>query len=530
MIREVRIPRIDSNEDYVRLAEWYVEDGERVKKGDSICSIETSKSITDLTAEESGYIKIVAQEVEELKIQEVIAYIVDDLAEKIPLKKEKKETVRSELETDYHTEIKKEIDKREKATKKARELAKELGIDLEKIEGKRIIRERDVQDFFKQIKQYSEKEGRVTDEQKKDAGRLNKEFIEFLRKDFNNEKNFGKLSSEFKTFLYRQNGAKIGNNSKIGKDSYIIATNISLGNNSVIGEKCIFNCEIFEVGEMASFGDEITISCREFLANDLLTCRNSVVVADSTEKGLDSRLNIGKACFIGSKTYINTEKEVVLKDHVCLSPRVMLLTHRQWQSALEGYSVSFEGVLIGSHVWIGCDAQVLPGTSIGNRSTIMGNSIVAMNVEEDCFVGGIPAKKIVSKQSYRKKLSIDEKDSIMHGILNDFMYTLEGKGYDISKQKRDDYFLAELKFKKNKANILYSKSIEKTMMTGIKGRLIILTFNKNNITISKELTIFNLQKSIFHGKRDIFSDEMREFLRQRGIKFRPILWRYKYGL
>ena len=66
-------------------------------------------------------------------------------------------------------------------------------------------------------------------------------------------------------------------------------------------------------------------------------------------------------------------------------------------AALEGDEIA--EVIIGDHVWIGRDAQILKGVKIGDRSIIGAGSVVISDVPEDMIAMGSPARLIRAKKS-----------------------------------------------------------------------------------------------------------------------------------
>ena len=58
---------------------------------------------------------------------------------------------------------------------------------------------------------------------------------------------------------------------------------------------------------------------------------------------------------------------------------------------------------------------------------------------------------------------------------------------------------------------------------------VVLTFNLVGQTnlITGELAVFDLSDYRVHGKQGQTSDEVRNFLRRRGIRLAPIHWRYR---
>lgn len=49
-------------------------------------------------------------------------------------------------------------------------------------------------------------------------------------------------------------------------------------------------------------------------------------------------------------------------------------------------------VIIGDNVWIGSNATILPGVTIGNNSIVAAGAVVTKDVPENTVVAGVPAK------------------------------------------------------------------------------------------------------------------------------------------
>jgi pyruvate/2-oxoglutarate dehydrogenase complex dihydrolipoamide acyltransferase (E2) component len=55
-INAVTIPLVNPNESVALLASLHVKEGQKISKGDVLCTLETTKSILDMVAEEEGFI------------------------------------------------------------------------------------------------------------------------------------------------------------------------------------------------------------------------------------------------------------------------------------------------------------------------------------------------------------------------------------------------------------------------------------------------------------------------------------------
>lgn len=111
----ISAPAVSANEDMVVLAVWHKADGEFVKRGDPLCSVETTKATVDVEAEADGFLHRLAETGSEIRIGAPIAALTDSADEDVAglmADGGGKEAVR-------------------RWTKKAAVVAKRLGIDIE---------------------------------------------------------------------------------------------------------------------------------------------------------------------------------------------------------------------------------------------------------------------------------------------------------------------------------------------------------------------------------------------------------------
>ena len=88
--------------------------------------------------------------------------------------------------------------------------------------------------------------------------------------------------------------------------------------------------------------------------------------------------------------------EVIIGDDVLLAPGVVISTPSHpldEKLRLEGYEVA-KPIAIGDAVWIGANATILQGITIGRGAVIAAGAVVTKDVPEYTVVGGVPAKVI----------------------------------------------------------------------------------------------------------------------------------------
>ena len=61
---------------------------------------------------------------------------------------------------------------------------------------------------------------------------------------------------------------------------------------------------------------------------------------------------------------------------------------------IDEQGISTKPVVIGDDVWIGANAVILPGVTIGRHVVVAAGAVVTNDVPNICVVGGVPAKVI----------------------------------------------------------------------------------------------------------------------------------------
>ncbi len=105
---------------------------------------------------------------------------------------------------------------------------------------------------------------------------------------------------------------------------------------------------------------------------------------------------------IGDYTRIGIHCTVIgpvsIGSHVNLAQGIVVtaLNHNFDDATLriDQQGVSTRPVTIGDDVWIGANAVVLPGVSIGSHCVVAAGAVVTKDVPDGCVVGGVPAKVI----------------------------------------------------------------------------------------------------------------------------------------
>jgi acetyltransferase-like isoleucine patch superfamily enzyme len=62
--------------------------------------------------------------------------------------------------------------------------------------------------------------------------------------------------------------------------------------------------------------------------------------------------------------------------------------------SIDQQGVATSPVVIGNDVWIGANAVILPGVTIGSHAVVAAGAVVTKDVPGNCIVAGVPAKII----------------------------------------------------------------------------------------------------------------------------------------
>ncbi len=107
-----------------------------------------------------------------------------------------------------------------------------------------------------------------------------------------------------------------------------------------------------------------------------------VVIGDHTRIGLHNTI-IGPVT-IGSHVNLAQGITVTALNHNFEAP----------ERRIDEQGVSTQQVTIGDNIWIGANAVVLPGVTVGNHSVIAAGAVVTKDVPPHSLVAGVPAKII----------------------------------------------------------------------------------------------------------------------------------------
>ncbi len=117
-------------------------------------------------------------------------------------------------------------------------------------------------------------------------------------------------------------------------------------------------------------------------------------------------ITIGKDVFINSGCHFQDQGSITIGDGSLIGHNVVLVTINHDLNPKENRKNHYAPIKIGSHVWIGSNATVLPGVTVGDWAVIAAGAVVTKDVPARTVVGGVPAKilKAVPKEEPQEAL------------------------------------------------------------------------------------------------------------------------------
>ena len=105
-----------------------------------------------------------------------------------------------------------------------------------------------------------------------------------------------------------------------------------------------------------------------------------------------ANLHIGNNVFFNSGCRFQDQGGIYVGDNTMIGHNVVLATiNHDLTPANRGTNLP-QPIHIGRNVWIGANATILPGVTIGDNAVVAAGAVVTKDVEENTVVGGVPAK------------------------------------------------------------------------------------------------------------------------------------------
>lgn len=122
--------------------------------------------------------------------------------------------------------------------------------------------------------------------------------------------------------------------------------------------------------------------------------------------GNPGKLTIGRRIFINHYAVIDCHYEMTLGNDVLIGPHAYIGDFDHDFSTSDASNIGgptcYASVHIGNHVWIGANAVVLKGVTIGDGAVVAAGAVVTDDVPARAIVGGVPARVLKMRQTMKE--------------------------------------------------------------------------------------------------------------------------------
>lgn len=122
----------------------------------------------------------------------------------------------------------------------------------------------------------------------------------------------------------------------------------------------------------------------------------SVTVFPPFYSDFGKNITLGRRIFINAGCKLQDQGGVVIGDDCLIGHNVVMATLNHDLDPLKRADMHPARIIIGRNVWVGSNATILPGITIGDNAVVAAAAVVTRNVPANAVVVGAPARVIRS--------------------------------------------------------------------------------------------------------------------------------------
>ena len=122
-------------------------------------------------------------------------------------------------------------------------------------------------------------------------------------------------------------------------------------------------------------------------------------------------ITFGKDVFVNSGCHFQDQGGIAIGDGSMIGHNVVLATINHDLDPRNNRKNHYAPITIGNYVWIGSNATILPGVTLGDWSVVAAGAVVTKDVPPYTVVGGVPAKVLKLIKNESDKEGVNEEDS-----------------------------------------------------------------------------------------------------------------------
>lgn len=141
--------------------------------------------------------------------------------------------------------------------------------------------------------------------------------------------------------------------------------------------------------------DSDDVARRRILRDLLGDVADTVIIQPPFHCDYGTNIHLGQRVYFNFNCVILDVCAVTIGEFTMFGPNVQIYTALHPMNAQQRRQWEFgKPVIIGSDVWIGGNALILPGTTIGSRTVVGAGSVVTRDIPPGVFAAGNPCRVI----------------------------------------------------------------------------------------------------------------------------------------
>ncbi len=326
----------------------------------------------------------------------------------------------------------------------------------------------------------------------------------------------GALPSGLQRRLYRKRGYRIAPDVHFAPGVVIEADEVEIGPGSSLGFATVIRGKSVRIGRRVEIGAFSIFDGRDIVIGDDTVIREQVYVGGPLSR--DSFLEIGKRVRVFQTCFLNPSRPLRIGDDTGVGGRSSIFTHGSWQSAVDGYPVTFQPVTIGRNVWLPWHVFILPGVEIGDNATIGAGSLINRSVPAGTFAAGVPARVLKTENEWPRPISGQEQWSLARSIFSELVDHFEDNGVSAQRSESDGRADATLSYNGSARKVaLVARSSDASTSDQI-----VIALDWNGANPGRTASWFSLRDKRKGGLPDPVSAEVESFFGRYGIRFAPV--------
>jgi len=170
---------------------------------------------------------------------------------------------------------------------------------------------------------------------------------------------------------------------------YRVLFGIKVGRAFRIGKDCVLSRRLLQAGDHVNIGAFCQVSGHVELADDVFIHRHVIL------RAFDGVITIGRGTTVNPYSRIYGKGGVTIGSMVSIAPGVTIVAANKNTSdvntPIKLQGVTTRGIVIHDDVWIGANATILDGVTLGEGCVVGAGAVVTRDVAAKSVVGGVPA-------------------------------------------------------------------------------------------------------------------------------------------